>query len=102
MHTPTEHTRLGSGPRRRRCSIDRIQYFENLGSAVSGLFIYLWAIHVLSGLLELDRIMEENYEVIVIGAGMSGIGASQILAEKKIGHVILEGRGRVGGRVAEG
>ena len=44
--------------------------------------------------------MEENYEVIVIGAGMSGIGASQILAEKKIGHVILEGR--VGGSVAEG
>ena len=100
MHTPTEHTRLGSGPRRRRCSIDRIQYFENLGSAVSGLFIYLWAIHILSGLLELDRIMEENYEVMVIGAGMSGMGASQILAEKKIGQVILEGR--VGGRVAEG
>ena len=52
--------------------------------------------------MEFYRILEENYEVIVIGAGMSGIGASQILAEKKIGHVILEGRGRVGGRVAEG
>jgi monoamine oxidase len=44
--------------------------------------------------------MEDNtYDVIVIGAGISGISASKILSAKQINHLILESRNRVGGRI---
>jgi protoporphyrinogen oxidase len=44
--------------------------------------------------------MEENYyEVIVVGAGMAGIGASRILTEHQVPHLVLESRDRIGGRV---
>jgi len=33
--------------------------------------------------------IKNEYDVIVIGAGISGIGASQILAQHKISHLIL-------------
>ena len=44
--------------------------------------------------------MESNtYDVIVIGAGISGIASSKILSANKINHLILESRDRVGGRI---
>jgi cation diffusion facilitator CzcD-associated flavoprotein CzcO len=41
--------------------------------------------------------MSEHHEVVVIGAGFGGIGASIKLAEERIEHVILEKREDVGG-----
>ena len=42
--------------------------------------------------------MEGIYRrVIVIGAGISGIGASKILSENKISHLLIESRNRIGG-----
>lgn len=38
--------------------------------------------------------------MIVIGAGISGIGASSVLTENGVSHLILESRDRVGGRIA--
>ena len=44
--------------------------------------------------------MEQNgYDVIIIGAGIAGIGASMVLTKKNIPHLILEGRDRIGGRI---
>jgi cation diffusion facilitator CzcD-associated flavoprotein CzcO len=44
--------------------------------------------------------MEKNcHEVIIIGAGASGIGASRVLTERGVPHLILESRNRIGGRV---
>lgn len=43
--------------------------------------------------------MEHIYDVIVIGAGISGIGASSILSKAKCDHIILESRDRIGGRI---
>lgn len=36
-----------------------------------------------------NYIMEKVYEVIIIGAGASGIGASSNLSKKGIDHIIL-------------
>jgi len=41
----------------------------------------------------------EKVDVIVIGAGASGIMAAQILSDAKMNICILEGRDRIGGRV---
>lgn len=38
-------------------------------------------------------------QVIIIGAGISGLAAAQKLAEKNIKVLILEGRDRIGGRI---
>jgi polyamine oxidase len=44
--------------------------------------------------------MENNYyEVVVIGAGISGIGASKTLTEAKVPHLLIEARDRIGGRI---
>ncbi|MFJ3332154.1 flavin monoamine oxidase family protein [Enterococcus sp. NPDC086594] len=43
--------------------------------------------------------MEKKFEVIVIGAGFSGLAAGIALKEKGISSCILEARSRVGGRV---
>lgn len=40
------------------------------------------------------------HEVIIIGAGVSGIGASKVLTEHNIPHLMLEARNRIGGRIA--
>lgn len=37
--------------------------------------------------------------MIIIGAGMAGIGASKTLTQRGCPHVILESRDRVGGRI---
>jgi monoamine oxidase len=39
------------------------------------------------------------FDIIIIGAGPSGIGASLKLKEYKLSSVILEAQDRVGGRV---
>src|SRR6476646_7532473 len=39
-----------------------------------------------------------NPDVIVIGAGAAGIGAGRLLARAKIPFLIIEGKGRIGGR----
>lgn len=44
-------------------------------------------------------VMEQIQEVIIIGAGISGIGASKTLTEAGIPHIILESRDRYGGRI---
>ncbi len=43
--------------------------------------------------------MEQVHELIVIGAGMAGIGASRTLTQRGCPHIILESRDRVGGRI---
>lgn len=43
--------------------------------------------------------MQKIYDVIIIGAGISGIGASLHLSKEGIEHLILEGRDRIGGRI---
>jgi polyamine oxidase len=43
--------------------------------------------------------MEQLHEVIIIGAGISGIGASMVLSKAQIPHIILESRDRFGGRI---
>ncbi len=40
------------------------------------------------------------YDVLVIGAGISGIGASLQLSKHQVEHIILEGRSNIGGRIA--
>ena len=40
-----------------------------------------------------------EYDVIVIGAGISGLRCSQLLKEKGISTIILEARDRIGGRL---
>lgn len=39
------------------------------------------------------------HDVIVIGAGVSGIAASKALSDKGTPHLILEARDRIGGRI---
>ena len=41
----------------------------------------------------------ETYNTIVIGAGLSGIYAGSLLHQKKESFVVLEARGRIGGRI---
>lgn len=43
--------------------------------------------------------MEADWEVIILGAGMAGIGASSLLTKQKVPHLMLESRDRVGGRI---
>ena len=40
----------------------------------------------------------KKFQVIVIGAGLSGLSAGKILKEHGIDYLILESRDRVGGR----
>jgi monoamine oxidase len=41
----------------------------------------------------------DTYDVIIIGAGIAGLGASKKLSDHGIRHLILEARDRVGGRI---
>lgn len=43
--------------------------------------------------------MQQSNEVIIIGAGISGLGASKVLKSYGIPHLILESRDRYGGRI---
>lgn len=43
--------------------------------------------------------MQPIYDVIIIGAGISGIGASSVLSKHNCPHIILESRDRIGGRI---
>lgn len=43
--------------------------------------------------------MQQSNEVIIIGAGISGLGASKVLKSHGIPHLILESRDRYGGRI---
>jgi len=43
--------------------------------------------------------MEKVHDVLIIGAGMSGLAASYTLTQKGIAHIIVEGRDRIGGRI---
>lgn len=46
-----------------------------------------------------DPLDVKHYEVMVLGAGLAGLGAAQLLNEAKIDFKVLEGQSRVGGRV---
>ncbi|MBT7451121.1 MAG: NAD(P)-binding protein, partial [Rhodospirillaceae bacterium] len=41
----------------------------------------------------------EQVDVVVIGAGLSGLNAAGILADSGLSVLVLEGSGRIGGRV---
>lgn len=43
--------------------------------------------------------VEKRYDVIVVGAGLSGLHAARILEEQGLDVLVLEGRKRIGGRV---
>lgn len=43
--------------------------------------------------------VEKRYDVIVVGAGLSGLHAARILEEQGLDVLVLEGRNRIGGRV---
>ena len=40
-----------------------------------------------------------RYDVIVVGAGIAGIAAAEMLQEYNYSYVILEARNRIGGRI---
>ena len=40
-----------------------------------------------------------HHKVAIIGAGISGLAAAQLLSEKNVDYIILEARDRVGGRI---
>jgi cation diffusion facilitator CzcD-associated flavoprotein CzcO len=44
--------------------------------------------------------MQKIFEVAIIGAGISGLGASYQLSNSGIDHIIIESRNRIGGRIA--
>lgn len=41
----------------------------------------------------------EHFDIIVIGAGASGLHAAHMLSQEKMGVLVLEGRDRIGGRM---
>lgn len=41
----------------------------------------------------------ESYDVIVIGAGISGLGAAEVLRKAGVNYLVLEGQNRIGGRI---
>ncbi|MBC62446.1 MAG: hypothetical protein CMP11_08310 [Zetaproteobacteria bacterium] len=47
----------------------------------------------------INRKKTNDYECVVIGAGISGLSAAKILRSKKVNYIILEARDRVGGRI---
>ena len=57
------------------------------------------SILVLLFLISLAAADPQIHEVIIIGAGMAGLRASQVLQSKGIEHIILEATDHVGGRV---
>ena len=42
----------------------------------------------------------QEYDYIIVGAGLAGIGASEILTQKGIKHLMIEASTKIGGRVA--
>ena len=60
--------------------------------------IILCLLPIIAFTLPQDNIV---YEVIVIGAGLAGIGASKVLTDNQIPHLMIEGRSRIGGRVTD-
>ena len=46
--------------------------------------------------------LHEIHEVVIVGAGLSGLSASWELTKSGVPHLILEGRDRIGGRIASG
>ena len=51
------------------------------------------------GILAQTIRLDDVHEVIIIGAGIAGIGASKKLTDRSIQHLILQGRDRIGGRI---
>lgn len=41
----------------------------------------------------------QTFDVVVIGAGIAGLGAAKVLKEANVNFVVLEGSDRVGGRI---
>jgi phytoene dehydrogenase-like protein len=47
----------------------------------------------------INALSEVDYDVIVVGAGASGLGAASTLVDKGKRVLVLEARDRIGGRV---
>lgn len=41
----------------------------------------------------------ENFDCIILGAGIAGLGAAKVLKSSKINFIVLEAQNRVGGRI---
>lgn len=52
---------------------------------------------LLVGVLNLQ--LNQFYDTIIIGAGIAGIGASMVLSNNSVAHLLLEARSRIGGRI---
>ena len=50
-------------------------------------------------ILSKNYMYQSEWEVIIVGAGPSGIGAARTLQNLRIPYILLEARDRVGGRV---
>eukprot|EP00043_Microstomoeca_roanoka_P008002 m.77270 g.77270 ORF g.77270 m.77270 type:complete len:504 (-) comp14059_c1_seq2:271-1782(-) len=46
-----------------------------------------------------SRLSEGNFDVVIIGAGVSGMAAARVLAQRNASYVILEANDRPGGRM---
>jgi len=76
-------------------------------SSLGGLEFYSWvdSVDFLAAAVSLafttPRVVwgQTSADVIVIGAGMSGLNATRILEEQGLDVRVLEGRNRIGGRV---
>jgi monoamine oxidase len=51
-------------------------------------------------LIATTRHITQFHEVIIVGAGVSGLRASQIFQQEGVPHIILESKNHIGGRIA--
>ena len=65
-------------------------------------WIWLWSVLVLSTLVAASELPTTDHEVVVIGAGRSGLTAGYFLQQQGIDAVILEAQRRTGGNVQAG
>ena len=65
-------------------------------------FLALTSTSLLSSKIESKINNQRKYDVIIIGAGLSGLNAAMILENEGLNILLLEGSSRIGGRVYTG
>lgn len=66
------------------------------------MFLLFFMLHRTAAVPELATKVQgevQHFDVVVIGAGIAGLGAAKVLKEAKVNFVVLEGSDRVGGRI---